>query len=156
MSSYILTVTIPHLNFRGTLEGKRQKPDYEKLLAEPMLKYSGLYQEECADLVVVCQIYDQNQPIALPVSTSYKAFTSRWKYVFFIDLVSFYHLLLLTLAGMNGLLYPFSSMNCQELHSWRWRFMTALVQMKSPLWVVQQYPFLVNTEYSNRCVKHHM
>lgn len=46
-----------------------------------MLKYSGLYQEECADLMVVCQIYDQNQPIALPVSTSYKSFTSRWKYV---------------------------------------------------------------------------
>lgn len=63
----------------GTLEGVRQKPDYEKLLAEPRLKFSGLYQEECADLMVVCQIYDQNEPIALPVSTSYKAFTSRWK-----------------------------------------------------------------------------
>lgn len=65
--------------FRGTLEGKRQRPGYEKLLADPMLKYSGLYQEGCADLVVVCQLFDQNQPLCLPVSTSYKAFTSRWK-----------------------------------------------------------------------------
>lgn len=46
-----------------------------------MLKYSGLYQDNCADLLVVCQIYDQNQPLALPVQTSYKAFTSRWKCV---------------------------------------------------------------------------
>lgn len=65
--------------FSGTLEGKTQKPEYDKLLADPMLKYSGLYQEKCADLMVVCQIYDCNKPIALPVSTSYKPFTSRWK-----------------------------------------------------------------------------
>lgn len=63
----------------GTLEGKRQKPDYEKLLSDPMLKYSGLYQDGYSDLMVVCQIYDQNQPLALPVSTSYKAFTTRWR-----------------------------------------------------------------------------
>lgn len=61
------------------MEGKRQRPGYEKLLAEPMLKYSGLYQEGCADLMVVCQLFDQNQPLSLPVTTSYKAFTSRWK-----------------------------------------------------------------------------
>lgn len=67
------------LFFSGTLEGKRQKPEYDKLLADPMLKYSGLYQDGCADLMVVCQIYDQNEPLGLPVSTSYKAFTSRWK-----------------------------------------------------------------------------
>lgn len=44
-----------------------------------MLKYSGLYQEGCADLMVVCQVFDQNEPLALPISTSYKPFTSRWK-----------------------------------------------------------------------------
>lgn len=65
--------------YRGTLEGKRQKPEYDKLLEDPMLKYSGLCQDSCADLLVVCEVYDQNQPLALPVSTSYKAFTSRWK-----------------------------------------------------------------------------
>ncbi|KAJ8920393.1 hypothetical protein NQ315_005259, partial [Exocentrus adspersus] len=64
----------------GTLEGKRQKPEYDKLLADPMLKYSGLYQDQdgCADLMVVCQVYDHNEPLGLPVSTSYKAFSSRW------------------------------------------------------------------------------
>lgn len=62
------------------MEGKRQKPEYDKLIKDPLLKYSGLYQEGCADLMVVCQIFDQNKPLALPISTSYKAFTSRWKY----------------------------------------------------------------------------
>lgn len=65
--------------FSGTLEGKRQRPSYEKLLSDPMLKYSGLYQEGCADLMVVCQLFDQNEALSLPVTTSYKAFTSRWK-----------------------------------------------------------------------------
>lgn len=73
--SLLLTISY----FRGTLEGKRAKPEYDKLLADPMLKYSGLYQDECADLMVVCQIFDQNEPLALPITTSYKSFTSRWK-----------------------------------------------------------------------------
>jgi phosphatidylinositol 3-kinase len=65
----------------GTLEGKRQKPEYDKLLTDPILKYSGLCADGCSDLMVMCQIFDQNQPLALPVSTSYKAFTSRWRLV---------------------------------------------------------------------------
>nr|CAD7591205.1 unnamed protein product [Timema genevievae] len=64
----------------GTLEGKRQKPDYEKLLTDPMLKFSGLYQDGCSDLMVVCQVFADGRPLALPVSTSYKAFTSRWNW----------------------------------------------------------------------------
>ncbi|XP_044740508.1 phosphatidylinositol 3-kinase catalytic subunit type 3 isoform X1 [Chrysoperla carnea] len=67
----------------GTLEGKRQKPEYDKLLADPILKFSGLYQEgtdKCADLMVVCQIYADNRPLGLPISTSYKSFTSRWNW----------------------------------------------------------------------------
>jgi phosphatidylinositol 3-kinase len=64
---------------RGTLEGKRQKPEYNKLLSNPMLKFSGLYQDEFADLMVVCQVFSDGRPLALPVSTSYKAFTTRWK-----------------------------------------------------------------------------
>lgn len=65
--------------FSGVLEGQRQKPEYDKLLNEPLLKFSGLYEERCADLMVVCQIYDQNEPLALPITTSYKPFTTRWK-----------------------------------------------------------------------------
>ncbi|XP_049792140.1 phosphatidylinositol 3-kinase catalytic subunit type 3 isoform X1 [Schistocerca nitens] len=64
----------------GTLEGKRQKPDYQKLLTDPMLKYSGLYQDGCADVMVVCQVFADGRPIALPVSTSYKSFSTRWNW----------------------------------------------------------------------------
>lgn len=64
----------------GTLEGKRQKPEYDKLLADPMLKYSGLYQEGCADLMVVCQVFANNRSLVLPTSTCYKSFTSRWNW----------------------------------------------------------------------------
>ncbi|KDR23478.1 phosphatidylinositol 3-kinase catalytic subunit type 3 [Zootermopsis nevadensis] len=64
----------------GTLEGKQQKPDYGKLLSNPMLKFSGLYQDEFADLMVVCQVFSDGRPLALPVSTSYKAFTTRWNW----------------------------------------------------------------------------
>lgn len=65
--------------FSGVLEGQRQKPEYDKLLEDPLLKYSGLYQEGCSDLMVQCQVFNQNEPLALPVTTSYKAFSSRWK-----------------------------------------------------------------------------
>lgn len=67
--------------FSGTLEGQRQKVEYDKLLADPILKYSGLCEDECSDLMVKCQIFDQNQPLALPVTTSYKPFSNRWRYV---------------------------------------------------------------------------
>ncbi|XP_026727601.1 phosphatidylinositol 3-kinase catalytic subunit type 3 isoform X2 [Trichoplusia ni] len=77
----------------GTLEGKRAKPEYDKLLSDPMLKFSGLYQDGCSDLYVTCQILSDGQPLALPVTTSYKAFTNRWNWnewvtlpVYFSDL----------------------------------------------------------------------
>lgn len=44
-----------------------------------MLKFCGLYQQEKADLMVVCQVFSDNRPLALPVCTSYKPFTTRWK-----------------------------------------------------------------------------
>uniref|UniRef100_A0A8D8XPF3 Phosphatidylinositol 3-kinase catalytic subunit type 3 n=1 Tax=Cacopsylla melanoneura TaxID=428564 RepID=A0A8D8XPF3_9HEMI len=64
----------------GTLEGVTLKPDYEKMLSNPMLKYSGLYQEACADLVVFCQIFSDSVPLSLPISSSYKSFTNRWNW----------------------------------------------------------------------------
>ncbi|KAJ9577732.1 hypothetical protein L9F63_005725, partial [Diploptera punctata] len=64
----------------GTLEGKRQKPEYDKLLSDPLLKFSGLYQDGFADLMVVCQVFADGRPLALPVCTSYKAFTTRWNW----------------------------------------------------------------------------
>ncbi|XP_041980818.1 phosphatidylinositol 3-kinase catalytic subunit type 3 [Aricia agestis] len=70
----------------GTLEGQRAKPEYDKLLEDPMLKFSGLYQEECADLYVTCQILCDGEPLALPVMTSYKSFTTRWNWNEWISL----------------------------------------------------------------------
>jgi phosphatidylinositol 3-kinase len=76
---YICEVFALILLSQRTLEGKRQKPEYDRLLSNPMLKFSGLYQDGFADLVVVCQVFSDGRPLALPVSTSYKAFTTRWK-----------------------------------------------------------------------------
>lgn len=68
---------------RGTLEGKRQRPEYDKLLIDPLLKYSGLYGAGGirGDLAASLQVWTGGRPLALPVHTAYKHFTSRWKYV---------------------------------------------------------------------------
>lgn len=70
----------------GTLEGKRHKPEYDKLIENPILKFSGLYQEGREDLFVVCQVFADGRPLSLPVSTSYKAFTTRWNWSEWITL----------------------------------------------------------------------
>lgn len=74
----------------GTLEGKRSKPEYDKLLLDPMLKFSGLYQEGCSDLYVTCQVLSDGEPLALPVTTSYKAFTNRWNWNEWVTLPVYY------------------------------------------------------------------
>ncbi|XP_046401340.1 phosphatidylinositol 3-kinase catalytic subunit type 3 [Ischnura elegans] len=70
----------------GTLEGKRHKPEYDKLIESPILKFSGLYQEGKEDLYVVCQVFADGRPLSLPVSTSYKSFTTRWNWSEWITL----------------------------------------------------------------------
>jgi phosphatidylinositol 3-kinase len=62
----------------GTLEGVRLKPEYDQILKEPMLKFSGIYQEGCAHLQVMCQVIADNRTLSLPVWTSYKPFTNRY------------------------------------------------------------------------------
>ncbi|XP_060525936.1 phosphatidylinositol 3-kinase catalytic subunit type 3 isoform X1 [Cylas formicarius] len=64
----------------GTLEGKREKPSYDELLKDPLLRFSGLCQDSCPDLMVECQIFDNNEPLSLPITTEYKAFTTRWNW----------------------------------------------------------------------------
>ncbi|KAF7391005.1 hypothetical protein HZH68_010503 [Vespula germanica] len=66
----------------GTLEGKRQRPEYDKLLLDPMLKYSGLYGASGGrgDLAASLQVWAGGRPLALPVHTAYKHFTSRWNW----------------------------------------------------------------------------
>uniref|UniRef100_A0A673Z1T1 Phosphatidylinositol 3-kinase catalytic subunit type 3 n=1 Tax=Salmo trutta TaxID=8032 RepID=A0A673Z1T1_SALTR len=64
----------------GSLEGKREQKSYKALLQDPMLRFSGLYQESCSDLYVTCQVFAEGKPLALPVLTSYKAFSTRWNW----------------------------------------------------------------------------
>ncbi|XP_022252339.1 phosphatidylinositol 3-kinase catalytic subunit type 3-like [Limulus polyphemus] len=69
------------VNFRikiGTLEGKRDRPSYQALIDDPLLKYSGMYEEKCSDMYVTCQVFTDGKPLSLPVQTSYKPFTTRW------------------------------------------------------------------------------
>ncbi|CAB1351516.1 unnamed protein product [Coregonus sp. 'balchen'] len=49
----------------GSLEGKREQKSYKALLQDPMLRFSGLYQENCSDLYVTCQVW--NEWLKLPV-----------------------------------------------------------------------------------------
>ena len=63
----------------GSLEGRRERKSYKALLEDPMLRFSGLYQETCSDLYVTSQVFAEGKPLALPVRTSYKAFSTRWK-----------------------------------------------------------------------------
>lgn len=64
----------------GSLEGKREQKSYKAVLEDPMLKFSGLYQDTCSDLYVTCQVFAEGKPLALPVRTSYKAFSTRWNW----------------------------------------------------------------------------
>uniref|UniRef100_A0A8C4RMH3 Phosphatidylinositol 3-kinase catalytic subunit type 3 n=1 Tax=Erpetoichthys calabaricus TaxID=27687 RepID=A0A8C4RMH3_ERPCA len=68
------------LIFLGSLEGKRELKSYKALLEDPMLRFSGLYQETCSDLYVTCQVFSEGKPLALPVRTSYKPFSTRWNW----------------------------------------------------------------------------
>ncbi|XP_043215044.1 phosphatidylinositol 3-kinase catalytic subunit type 3-like [Amphibalanus amphitrite] len=64
----------------GTLEGDRRRPDYEDLLLDPMIEFSGRWQQQCSDMYVEVQVLSGRVEIALPVTTSYKAFTTRWNW----------------------------------------------------------------------------
>lgn len=68
-------------NFSGTLEGLKHKPNYEKLLENPLLRFSGLYMEQCPPLLVRLQLFNNGEPLGLPVTTSYRSFTKRYKSV---------------------------------------------------------------------------
>jgi len=68
--------------FSGTLEGKRERPGFRELIDDPLLRFSGVCQETSSDLFVTCQVFADGRKLVLPVQTSYKAFTKRWKFVF--------------------------------------------------------------------------
>lgn len=64
-----------------TLDGLIHKPSYEKLLEEPLLRFSGLYSEQCPSLMVKLQVYNNGEPFGLPVCTSYMPFENQWMWV---------------------------------------------------------------------------
>ncbi|CAL1527700.1 unnamed protein product, partial [Lymnaea stagnalis] len=65
----------------GSLEGKRNRPSYQSLIDKDSVGYfSGSYQEECSDLFVTVQVFNNGRPITLPVQTSHKSFTTRWNW----------------------------------------------------------------------------
>ena len=71
----------------GTLEGKRKRISYEEILERPTLKFTGVYQKDVADLMVLCKVVTKTEELSLPTTTSYKAFTNRWKYLFFFLII---------------------------------------------------------------------
>ncbi|XP_059151424.1 phosphatidylinositol 3-kinase catalytic subunit type 3-like [Physella acuta] len=65
----------------GSLEGKRNRPSYQSIIEQDSVGYfSGSYQEECSDLFVTVQVFNNGLPITLPVQTSHKSFTTRWNW----------------------------------------------------------------------------
>ncbi|XP_035782753.1 phosphatidylinositol 3-kinase catalytic subunit type 3-like isoform X2 [Anopheles albimanus] len=64
----------------GTLEGENVGHPYEKLIAEPLLKFSGMHSEKVPALKVKIQIFDNGIPVGLSVCTSHKQFTTRWSW----------------------------------------------------------------------------
>lgn len=81
--------------FSGTLEGvKQQRPAFDKLLEDPLLRFSGLYsvtEKDCAPLLIQLQVFDENgKELCLPCSTSYKPFTKRWSWNEWITLPLLY------------------------------------------------------------------
>nr|XP_044989445.1 zinc finger protein 383-like isoform X1 [Jaculus jaculus] len=70
----------------GSLKGKREQKSYKAVIEDPVLKFSGLVQETCSDLYVTCQVFAEGNPLALPVRTSYKAFSTRWNWNEWLEL----------------------------------------------------------------------
>jgi phosphatidylinositol 3-kinase len=62
------------------LDGIPKKPDFEKLITNPLLCHSGLYSEACAPFMVKIQCFNKDKPFGLDVTTSFKSFTKRWNW----------------------------------------------------------------------------
>ena len=68
-----------------TLEGNLPKLNYEQLLENPLLQFSGRKQSKVPDLLVeVVVVHEekdgQKTHLHLPVSSSYKCFQKRWEW----------------------------------------------------------------------------
>lgn len=68
----------------GSLKGVHPVPEYDQILADPMIKFSGLHEKTTADLMVECQVFSAGRPISLPVYSAHKAstpFTTRCDWI---------------------------------------------------------------------------
>ncbi|RWS23618.1 phosphatidylinositol 3-kinase catalytic subunit type 3-like isoform X1, partial [Leptotrombidium deliense] len=80
---YVYTCDLEDVNFRvkiGTLEGNRKEPHYEDLVKNPVLKYSGLYQNSKADLLISCQIFGNDKALSPSKQLAFKHFDTRWSW----------------------------------------------------------------------------
>ncbi|XP_065836235.1 phosphatidylinositol 3-kinase catalytic subunit type 3-like [Oscarella lobularis] len=85
--SYIYSCDID-LNLRlkvGTLEGKQEKTNFQAILDNPELKFSGFWKSSCPNLFVLCQVVNvnsdgQEELISLPMQTSFKPFSTGWSW----------------------------------------------------------------------------
>uniref|UniRef100_A0A182LW68 Phosphatidylinositol 3-kinase catalytic subunit type 3 n=1 Tax=Anopheles culicifacies TaxID=139723 RepID=A0A182LW68_9DIPT len=62
------------------MEGENVGYSYEKLIEQPLLKFSGMYTEKTPPLKVKLQIFENGEPVGLSVCTSHKHFTTRWSW----------------------------------------------------------------------------
>ncbi|XKL66682.1 hypothetical protein PGB90_010102 [Kerria lacca] len=69
-----------------SLQSYHLKPENDKIINDPAIKFCGLYQSPCADLMILCQVFSDGVPLCLPVSSSYKPFTQRWNWSEWISL----------------------------------------------------------------------
>ncbi len=65
---------------RSTLEGQKEKKNSQAVLEDPLLQFSGAYQNDHSDLYVRCTIHANGKPLCLPARTSYKSFSTRWNW----------------------------------------------------------------------------
>ena len=77
--NYVTSQEVPtQLNIKvGGLDGKPPLPQ-NPLLTEDL--YRGDFQQTYADLRFSCYVWDEGSILTLPVSTSYRPFSSRWQW----------------------------------------------------------------------------
>uniref|UniRef100_T1KKC8 Phosphatidylinositol 3-kinase catalytic subunit type 3 n=1 Tax=Tetranychus urticae TaxID=32264 RepID=T1KKC8_TETUR len=78
---YVYSCDLNDVNFKikiGTLEGTPSRHDFKALMDDPKLRYSGLYDDKKADLLISCHIYSHGKQLCPPKQTSYKHFVDHW------------------------------------------------------------------------------
>ena len=64
----------------SNLVGKLAQPDYEKVIENPIMRFAGRNQSRVPDLLVSAVVRAGATFLHIPVTTSYKNFTTRWEW----------------------------------------------------------------------------